>query len=238
LAATVTIGPFTLATNPATGAYTLQVPSDTYEVTASAPGHGAQTVTVTLADFDNELVDFALRPLAVLLDDDVESGNQGWTAQAPWAITTEASFSPTHSWTDSPGGSYGNNADTSLTSAVFDLTHLEGTRLTFRHIYDFEDGFDAGRVEVSTDGGTSWTGVAIFTGEDQDGTWQLVELALPMLDDASQARLRFRLESDPNLVRDGWHLDDLRLEAASDGTLFADGFESGDTSAWSTVVSN
>ncbi len=238
LAATVTIGPFTVATNPASGAYTLQVPAETYEVTAEAPGYGAQAATVTLEDFDNELLDFALRPLAVLLDDDVEGGNVGWTAQAPWAITTETAHSPTHPWTDSPGSNYGNNADTSLTSPVFDLTHSEGARLSFHHLFDFEDGFDAGRVEASTDGGASWTPVAIYTGEDQDLVWQAVELALPMLDGASEARVRFRLDSDDGVTRDGWHLDDLRLEAASDGTLFADGFESGNTSAWDVTVSN
>ncbi len=235
LAATVAIGPFTVETSPTTGAYMLQVPADTYEVTASAPGYGPQAVSITLADFDDELADFFLRPLVQLLADDVEAGNRGWTAQTPWAITAEVFFSPTHSWTDSPGGNYGNNVDASLTSPAFDLTHHHGARLSFRHIYDFEDGFDAGRVEVSPDG-VAWTGVAIFTGEDQDGAWQLVELALPILDGAPQARVRFRVESDSGLTRDGWHLDDLRLEAANE--LFADGFESGGTSAWSAVVSN
>jgi len=236
LAATVTIGPFEIATDAGTGAWELQVPPGAYDVTAAAAGYAPATVPgVEVAELDSVTVDLSLFPLQVVLEDDVESGNVGWTAQGPWAITTEASNSPTHSWTDSPGGNYAANADTALTSPVLDLSGLAGTRLAFRHIYDFEPGFDGGAVEVSRDGAV-WTRLRTYSAQDQTATWELVELDLPMLDGAAQARMRFRLTADGGLQRDGWHVDDIEISAATATALFADGFESADTSAWTTTV--
>jgi hypothetical protein len=63
-----------------------------------------------------------------------------------------------------------------------------------------------------------------------------VELDLPMLDGAAQARIRFRLTADGGLQRDGWHVDDIEISAGPATLLFADGFESADTSAWTTTV--
>ncbi len=234
LEAAITIGPFEVTSDPGTGFYSLQLPSGTYDVTAEAGGYvPATALGVELDDLETVVRDFQLQPLVSLLDDDVESGNAGWTAESPWAITDEASHSPTHSWADSPGGDYGNNADTSLTSPVLDLSGYSGTRLSFRHIHDFEAGFDAGTVEVSTDG-AAWTVARSFSQDDQTAEWALEEIPLPMLDDAPAARIRFRVDTDVNLTRDGWHLDDVRLEAAAaDASLiFTDGFESGDISAW------
>ncbi|MEZ5332073.1 MAG: hypothetical protein R2991_08455 [Thermoanaerobaculia bacterium] len=142
---------------------------------------------------------------------------------------------PDPPWTDSPGGNYAANADTSLTSPVLDLTGLSGVRLAFRHLYDFETGFDGGAVEVSTDG-VSFTRVKTYSAQDHTTTWELAEIDLPMLDNAAQARIRFRVTADAGVQRDGWHLDDIEISAGASSLVFADGFESGDTNAWTTAV--
>jgi hypothetical protein len=192
---------------------------------------------VVAASFQTVATDFDLPPYELVLSDDVEAGNQGWTAQAPWAITTEAASSPTHSWTDSPGGAYADNRNVALTSPVFDLSAFAEVRLSFWHLYDLETGFDHGRVEVSADGGASWITVATYTGA-ATAPWRQVDIALPALDGAAAARVRFRLTSDPGVTRDGWHVDDIELAGVGAGgfALFADGFETGDTSAWSVTV--
>jgi hypothetical protein len=41
--------------------------------------------------------------------DDMESGGSSFLADQPWAITTETSHSGSRSWSDSPGGNYGNS---------------------------------------------------------------------------------------------------------------------------------
>jgi hypothetical protein len=98
-------------TDPATGFYSIDVVEGTWTMQATAANHAPQTLTVDVTG--NLQQNFSLSPFCDVFYDDVESGNLGWTAQSPWGIVTESSHSPTHSWTDSPGGSYQNNVNTS-----------------------------------------------------------------------------------------------------------------------------
>ncbi len=235
LAAQVAVGPFTTSTEPATGVYSLQVPPGTYDLVASAAEHAPATLAgVALVAFQTLTQDFSLLPITTVFADDGESGAGGWTAQSPWALTTSASHSPTHSWTDSPAGNYANNVDTSLTSPVLDLSGATGVELAFWQRYVTEATYDFCHVEVSTDAGASWNEVAIYDGSQP--SWQQVTLSLPQLDNAATARVRFRLSTDVSEQRDGWYVDDIALSAAVPvGLVFADGFESGGTGNWSAT---
>ncbi|MDX1556576.1 MAG: hypothetical protein R3212_11160, partial [Xanthomonadales bacterium] len=142
-----------------------------------------------------------------------------------WAITDEASNSPDQSWTDSPGGNYPPNVNSALTSPPLDFTARSGVRLSFHHIYDFEGDFDGGWVEVWD--GLRWETVALYSEENQNGVWQPIQLDLPRLSGVADARIRFRVTSDPGLQRDGWHIDDVVIEAGTPEDLFDDGFEGG-----------
>jgi hypothetical protein len=236
LAATVAVGPFATATDPSTGAFSLQVPPGTYELVARAAAHReAREPGLVASELDSITREILLEPFSTRLADDGEGPSPGWTAQAPWALTTEAAASPTHSWTDSPGGNYADFANSSLTSPVIDLTGATGTELAFQHLYDLEPSFDYGRVEYSTNGGGSWTEAARFTGPPTAG-WHPVALPLPALDGAAQARVRFRLTSDEGIVRDGWHVDDIELRVDTPHPLFADDFESEGLTHWSLVL--
>jgi PKD repeat protein len=218
LAATVTADPFQDDTDPASGYYSMMVISDTYDVSAVAPGYAISTaIGVEALDYQTVQQDFYLYPICEVFADDVESGNQGWTAQGNWAITTEASHSPSHSWTDSPGYEYGNNWNYSLISPVFDLSDYTGVTLSFWHIYDLEDGYDYGYVEVSTDGGATWSAVEAYNGENPYPTWAQDTLSLPALDGQANARLRFRLDTDVYVTEDGWHIDDIVLSGGGPG---------------------
>ena len=87
----------------------------------------------------------------------------------------------------------------------------------------------AGRVGR---GATSFNGV-------QTSSWDRVELDLAVLDHAANARIRFRLDTDGSVTRDGWHIDDiviLGFDSPPAGLVFRDRFESGDTSAWSATA--
>lgn len=209
------------------------MPEGTWDLRASAPDHLPATVTgVVLGSSQVHVEEFALTPIVTFFADDVERGNTGWTAQTPWAITTEAAHSPTHSWTDSPGTNYGNYADTSLTSPVLDLSAAHGVELVYAQRYETESGWDFCRVEISTGG--AWSEVARFSGNAT--TWQTVTLPLPQLEGVATARFRFRLTSDGSVQRNGWWVDDIVVRGFVDpelDDLFADGFESGDTSRWS-----
>ncbi len=117
--------------------------------------------------------------------------------------------------------------------------------------------WDAGIVEISTDGGSSWTQLedAVLLTEPYDGIissgssnplatlpgWcgapqPWVESVVDMAAFVGQTvRLRFRLGTDVAVGRPGWDIDDVSIQTCvpDEPPLFADGFESGDTSAWS-----
>jgi len=224
---TVTAGPFSTASGPATGNYDLMLPAGTYDVNAAAPGHYAATTDgVVVTQGNTTIQDFDLDPFARVLVDDVESGNVGWTADPPWAIVSSQSHSPVNSWHESPGGGSPDGANISLETPPLDLRNTTGVRLVFWHRYAIESGWDYGHVEWSVNGGESWIDVATYTGTLS--TWTRVEIPLPFLDGSSDARVRFRFTSDSNTSYDGWYIDDITIR----GSLFSDGFESGNTSAW------
>lgn len=211
LAATVTAGAFQAATNPPTGYYSLTLISGTYSVQAVAAGYAISTVSGVVVTSGAHLrQDFSLYPICNIFTDNVESGNKGWTAQGNWAITAESSHSPTRSWTDSPGGVYGNNWNYSLTSPLFDLSGYSGVTLNFWHTYVLETGYDYGYLEYSTNGGSSWSTQISYNGEDQT-TWRQEAVSLPAVDGRPNVRFRFRLNTDGYLTRDGWHIDDIVL---------------------------
>jgi hypothetical protein len=226
LAAIVTAGPFQAPTDPANGAYSLMLPAGTYTLAAGAASHGAVSLPgVAVRDGQTLDQNFLLTPIGSFFFDDAESGNPGWTVDSPWAITTEASYSPTHSWTDSPGGSYADSKSLSITSPVWNFGTSSGVTLSFQHIYDLENTWDFGYVEYSIDGGANWTAAASYTGTGHL-VWTGVELPLAALDGQAGARLRFRFYSDSSIVKDGWHVDDIRVIASAPlllGDLNGDG---------------
>lgn len=217
VAATITANNnFHVSNDPGTGIYQMNVISDTYTLTAvpANPDYAPTTVTGIVAHNGQTVQqNFQLNRVCMTFEDDVEGGNIGWTADSPWAITTESAHSPTHSWTDSPSGNYGNNRNVSLTSPIFDLTDKTGVTLAYWQICDTEAGYDYCRVEISTNGGSSWSEVTSFSGASS--AWSEVMLPLPALDNQANARIRFRLTSDGFVNDDGWHIDDIRLFTVS-----------------------
>jgi hypothetical protein len=86
--------------------------------------------------------------------------NAGWSHMAvsganDWTLSTSQSQTPTHSWNSV---SLPSVSDRVLVSPGF--VGQAGSTLSFFHTFAFESAtscFDAGTLEVSTDGGTTWT---------------------------------------------------------------------------------
>ncbi len=212
LAAAVQAGSFRSSSQPDTGAYSMKVLPGVYEMQVSAPGHSTLvTAGISLSTQQIMDQDFSLVPECALISDNVESGANGWSAQPAWAISSETSHSPTHAWSDSPASLYKNLQDISLTSPILDLSGLSDPYLSFWHKYDTEDGYDYARIEYSINGGGTWLPVQIFTGKQTE--WMQAIFQLPQLQSQSAARIRFRLTTDIDITRDGWHVDDIQLSA-------------------------
>ena len=150
----------------------------------------------------------------VLFADDMEGGTNGWSAQAPWALTTTSARSGMHAWTDSPSGNYRNEQNVALWSlwpSVIDLTAFDSATLTFWHQYDFGKG-DGGNVWVARekeDGSlVVETVLRAFTGTNP--TWQQAEIDLtPFV--GQSIGLVFQVSSDASETADGWYIDDVAV---------------------------
>jgi len=186
--------------------------------------------------------------------DNLESGAVGWTHSGTgdtWALSTTRNHSPANSFkgTDSAAVS-----DQRLVTPSYTLpTGDSGYTLTYWSFHAFEGGatscYDAGLLEVSTDGGTVWTQVpgaslltdpydgTVSTGfsnplaglsawcRSQDWTRSVVDLDAYA---GQNVQFRFRLGSDSSVGAEGWYVDDLRIQScrvASTNLIFRDGFE-------------
>ncbi|MBS1797763.1 MAG: hypothetical protein JSS81_28330, partial [Acidobacteria bacterium] len=103
---------------------------------------------------------------------DFEAGTTGWTAgvttgsATDWVYGTPAktqiagAHSGTKAWVTKLTGTYTTSTTSTLTSPIIDMSSLTGRpTLSFWHNFKTETGWDAGILEYSTNGGSSWTKV-------------------------------------------------------------------------------
>jgi len=176
--------------DPATGAYDLMLPQGIWDVTARPDGNTFSTSTIEDVHAQNGVtrsLDFRLQPFALFFSDDGEQGiPAGWTADSPWTLSEEDAASPTHAWTDSPGGNYGDNLSVSLTSGDLDLSGYSAARLEFSQHYQTEATYDFCHVEISSDGGNTWTEIATYDGDS--GGWEAIILDISSVFPVTQVK--------------------------------------------------
>jgi fibronectin type 3 domain-containing protein len=149
------------------------------------------------------------------LSEDFETGLSAWTPGGAWGLTTLDHRSPSHAATDSPTGFYADNQDQALTLASsVNLTGAVRPALRFWHRHDLEQDYDFAQVEISTNGGATWSLLpgARYTGARM--AWARDQLDLSPYIGQADVRLRFRITTDFSVVRDGWTVDDVRVDTA------------------------
>jgi len=110
----------------------------------------------------------------------------------------------------------------------------------FREV-EYEPAFSVDKTEVavSVDGSGNWT--TIWSRDSTDSslaTWTASGSLSLAAWDGLTIRIRFRFDSDDELFNElvGWMIDDVVVTGSCStggGSIFADGFESGDLSRWS-----
>ncbi len=155
--------------------------------------------------------------------DNMESGTNGWTTEVYsgadiWHQTTLNSSSPTHSWWAGieNQGNYNTGArvNTAVKSPPINLAGASGSvKLIFAENYFTERGWDYCMVDVSTNGGASWTnlrgGYGVAPTGDSDG-WIITSIDLSAY--AGQTiTLRFYFDTGDANFNDfaGWFFDDV-----------------------------
>ena len=156
------------ATEPAHGAAVVNA-NGTITYTPDAGYSGTDSFSYTVRDPDGEtdtadvFVTIEPRCPTGTFTDDLESGSDGWTPQtavneSPASLTWAVREDPTstnlmnHSWHSDAATLMAK--DDRIVMPAQDLTGA--SQLTFWHRYGFEEGFDGGVLEVSTDGGAVW----------------------------------------------------------------------------------
>ncbi len=146
--------------------------------------------------------------------DDFENGLGQWITggTSDWEITEESSHSASHSATDSPNAQYGNNEHKYLMIAEpIDLSDAYFARIHLWQKYSLENGWDYGYIQVSTDSSDAgeWTNIATVNGDQDD--WQESYYEISGFA-GQQVYIRFLLETDGSVTRDGWYIDDVSVE--------------------------
>lgn len=164
----------------------------------------------------------------ITLDDDMENGGDNWTAVTAnnlsnWTLTGTNPNSGTTSWfaadVSSPEEQYLTIANAFLINAT--------SSLEFYHSYDTENNWDGGVVEISTNGGTSWSDLGVhmtqngyngvidnsssspaFSGNSGGYVQTIVDLSAF---EGQSALIRFRMHCDQSVGGNGWYIDDVHI---------------------------
>jgi len=95
------------------------------------------------------------------------------------------------------------------------------------YIYDYTSQqityLDFGYVNISSDGGASWTNLRTFSGISEGYMKELIDLSAY---NGTNVTVSFTLATSGESWGNGWHLDDIRIKNGSD-TEFFDGAETG-----------
>lgn len=142
-----------------------------------------------------------------------ETGGLDWTTEPPWTLFLGTPQDPAHSgqfaWTDSPILPYGNNVNAALYTPFLDVSPVIGSvTLGFWLQYQLEPDRDFLYVEYNLDG-QGWETLASITGSSDEYVPFDEVISIPF--DATRLRIRFRLVTNSLGVRDGVHLDDVRV---------------------------
>jgi hypothetical protein len=221
-----------LFTDPATGAYSVDLPTGDYGLTVKGmyPSYQPGTAQVTVGDGD-QVKDFGLAVEsscvaagykfnygAPLFTEQFESGATpaDWsvvnrTTSGGWAFTDPRNRGNLTGGTgkyaiaDSDAAGSGTTMDTDLITPALDLSAVSSPVLRFNSDYRALNGF--ADVDVSVDGGTTWTSVSHWTTASRRGP-VVEELPVPQGAGKSDVRLRFHYRGS---FAWWWELDNMSL---------------------------
>lgn len=228
---------------------------------------GSSTDSATFSFYTQALAGdcgFGTTPV-VAFEDDLEAGAAGWTHDGSgdtWALSGTLVHSGVAAFHADDVDSI---SDQRLISPPIVLPNTAGgLTLQFWNHQELEDAgagscFDGAMVEISSNGGTSWTqlldavlltdpydgpisssygnplaGLSAWCGDPQDWLRSVVDLSAYA---GETVQLRFRLGTDISVNGPGWAIDDVRIQSCEvvSTDIFADGFETGDSLMWSAT---
>jgi len=176
---------------------------------------GLPIVTVAWSDNFDTVPNYWVNP----------DGIMQWEHGIPSASKINNAYSNPNVWATNLDGQYSGNNYDNLYGPFFDFSQAQGASLTFRHWIETQSG-DGGNVQVSTDGGNSWSvlgntsnpnwytnniaGIDCWNGTSSG--WQLSTYNLDTFDyHPTPIQFRFHFFSSPSGNDDGWAIDDFAI---------------------------
>ncbi len=174
----------------------------------------------------------------IVFQDSMENGIGEWTHSGTgdnWEHGSPASgpgcaYSGSSVWATNLSGNYGTESmNASLVSPQIDLSGISSAQLTFQHFYNTDTGYDGAIVEISSDGGNSWTQLTPSGGypaiiDDSNGNplgpvpayssytgarWHEAVFDISAFK-GKNVNIRFRFGTDRAISRfSGWYIDDV-----------------------------
>lgn len=162
----------------------------------------------------SDSVPYAVRQVQVVARN-AASSLDGITHDQNWGLEAapNSDDSDNTAFSDSPAGNYADNTNTSLTLPVWNLNSADSS-LVVRMNYNIENRYDNGYVEVSTNGEV-WSRLDTVTGMSGGWVTKTYDLSGVMRDGLS-VQVRFRLETDSSVTKDGWKIDDIMVVSSLD----------------------
>mgnify|MGYP002176960343 CR=1 FL=1 len=156
----------------------------------------------------------------------MDGTNASWEHGTPANMFIPAAASGTGAWVTNLDGSYNVNENSRLMSPCFDFgSAAVDPTLTFSHIYRTEACCDEGYMEISLNGGMTWSRLgAAGTGTNwyndapnqwwdgssgTPGTWRTASHVLTGTAGLRQVRLRYVFSSDEVVTQEGFGVDDV-----------------------------
>ncbi|MBC7129210.1 MAG: choice-of-anchor J domain-containing protein [Thermoplasmatales archaeon] len=186
-----------------------------YPIKATVKNYGTTTET-----FDVTCTIEKLGAGVKLLQDDVESGENGWThfdgygdpTYDLWHISTRRYNSAGHSWYcgGESTGQYTNDMFDWLVSPEIDASGAVQLKLKWSHWYDTETNIDVGYVCASPD---NYTFSIIKQYSGSSGGWKDEEVDITPYINATTGKINvaFIFISDISVTHEGWYVDDIEI---------------------------
>jgi C1A family cysteine protease len=226
---------------------------------ATSLGWGAHVAEVEFVNLTDHVGDTTREAVLVVGSPTTQvqwslDSDPGWTTEDLWAFGQPTGGGGSHGGPDPTSGFtgpsvYGYNLAGDyqndlparhLTSLPVDCTGVFGTRLRFQRWLGVEQPqYDKATVSVSSDSST-WTTVWSNEAEIADASWVEMDIDISTVaDDQPAVLLRWTMgPTDGGWTYCGWNIDDVVVAGLprSDGAVFADDFETADTSRWSSAT--
>jgi hypothetical protein len=155
------------------------------------------------------------------------SGTTTWAWGAP-SSGPMAAHSGANVWATNLSGTYNNSEDGYLISPVINLSAYSGSGISINwwQWFQVESSFDYVSLEVSSDGGTSYS-VVYGPTSTSAAAWGRQTVTVGSSYAVSNFRFRLHFTSDGSVVYAGWYVDDFCVAPASAGTGSSESFDSG-----------